>query len=291
MKISLHTIVLTFAICSHIVPQAYAALSWRQTNIFNVQQAQLEKAIKTCNIEMLQNLATRNHDLIVNALAGQRAVTPLMLAAEIGDPAIVAYLLENKASIWCTDAKGQNVFHYWTKATRNTLITIEDRIQVLKHLMKEERALAVASLQDDNGWTPLHHACFYEQEALVEALISYLHPNALNIPDHAGKTPLYTVIERKNERLMALLIAKDATYMLRAKDGTSVYQIAAQKGLLEPLVIYIVRHKSEIYSHQPLKKASYEACERRACHQILIHVLNDFDQQSKEYAWLLNHLA
>ncbi|KAJ5320599.1 hypothetical protein N7508_000882 [Penicillium antarcticum] len=56
---------------------------------------------------------------------------------------------------------------------------------------------------DDNGYTPLHLACYNDNPSFVSALIAVT--NQANSPNHDDKTPMQIAIESKNKSVIKLL--------------------------------------------------------------------------------------
>ncbi|KAG8201362.1 hypothetical protein JTE90_016838 [Oedothorax gibbosus] len=66
------------------------------------------------------------------------------------------------------------------------------------------------NVQDNNGYTPLHHACLNGHKDVVELLLS--HEASANIVDHKGCTPLHLASWSGNAEIVELLLTQGPSF-------------------------------------------------------------------------------
>ena len=98
---------------------------------------------------------------------------------------------------------------------------------LLIHFVEKEQLEAVKSLlgqgvdvngQNENGWTPLHHAAIHNSNAtVVEYLIS--QGADVNARDEVGRTPLHNAALSGSVEIIQYLISQDADVNAKDNDG------------------------------------------------------------------------
>ncbi|GIY63622.1 ankyrin repeat and SAM domain-containing protein 1A [Caerostris extrusa] len=66
------------------------------------------------------------------------------------------------------------------------------------------------NIQDNNGYTPLHHACLNGHKEIVALLLS--HDASANIVDHKGCTPLHLAAWSGNTEIVEILLTHGPSY-------------------------------------------------------------------------------
>jgi len=87
--------------------------------------------------------------------------------------------------------------------------------------------------EGENGFAPLHQACFYDHFPVVKALVS--HPNIdVNLPMRLLATPLYIASQGNHKEIVQLLVDDPRVDVNLARDerATPVF-IACQRGHLD----------------------------------------------------------
>lgn len=139
--------------------------------------------------------------------------TPLMIAAERGDPAILAYLMELDANPNAKRVDGMTALLFAMR---------ENHTDVAKYLIRSGAEVNVS----DNHWTPLVWATFWKDDELVEFLLAKgANPNAR---DQTGSTALHLAAYISSDVKFARLLVKNgATVDARSDDGRTPLMQAA----------------------------------------------------------------
>ncbi|XP_041670801.1 ankyrin repeat domain-containing protein 22 [Cheilinus undulatus] len=134
--------------------------------------------------------------------------TPLIAACRRGNVRVVEYLLENEANVHLTNKKQRNCLHYAAKRSLSLLdylmIAILLPILLLGYflLLQKQR----------------------QQKALMTAVLS--SKVNVNAVDYRGNTALHYICQRKNHRLVPLLLERNAKTDIQNKDGETPLDIA-----------------------------------------------------------------
>ena len=151
------------------------------------------------------------HGAKPNATArhGQHGVTPLMLAANGKDAALVQLLLDHKADPNLRDVAGNTAL---LNAVRG------QAVDVVRALLAAGANPDVTTENDYPGYPALMLAV--TDAANREVAVALLAAKAnVNAPDPNGKTPLHWAVEKKRTDLMELLLKAGADVNLRDKSG------------------------------------------------------------------------
>jgi cytohesin len=90
------------------------------------------------------------------------------------------------------------------------------------------------NIQDNNGWTPLHDAAFWDHPEIVEFLLE--HGADPNIQDNDGDTPLHIAARRDYCVVVKLLLNHGADPTIRNKKGRTPRDYGSNcRGLIEEL--------------------------------------------------------
>ena len=129
--------------------------------------------------------------------------------------------------------------------------------------MEEIRALieygADVNIQDNNGQTPLYHACDKNNADLATLLLN--HGANVDIKDHFGRTPLHRTCYDNNLRITAFLIEHGADVNIQnVRGGTPLY--AACRHNNAELVTLLLREDTQVnirsnYGNAPLSLACF----------------------------------
>ena len=111
-------------------------------------------------------------------------ITPLLLAADVGNFLLMKLLISHGSNIFHTDHKGNSILHFLASTDR----TASSRF--LKFVIG--RFNRNHNMTNKDGQTALHIACKHANEAAIHTLIkSGLNPDA---QDNLGRTPLFELL-------------------------------------------------------------------------------------------------
>ncbi|GFR27377.1 oxysterol-binding protein-related protein 1 [Trichonephila clavata] len=80
-----------------------------------------------------------------------------------------------------------------------------------------------------HDWTPLHHACYFGHEKIVDLLIQM---NAdVNVMNDTGDTPLHKAAYTSREELVLLLLSKNADVFIRNSEGQTARDICENEDI------------------------------------------------------------
>jgi ankyrin repeat protein len=150
----------------------------------------------TMNSEHLTHIAARYN--LVQALEillkynapldpeDNNGVTPMLLAAGIGNFHVVKLLIERGANRYHTDGAGMGLLHYLAQTDRS------QGSKYLGHVLAG--GFRAKHARNHHGQTALHVACQHSNEAAIHTLIMHgLDPDTL---DNAGSSPLFELLNR-----------------------------------------------------------------------------------------------
>lgn len=142
--------------------------------------------------------------------------TPLSWASQRGDYSNVDLCIRTGAELDTQDKMGNTAIHYAAQGNCS---------KTLRRLIG-----AKAKILDNNGgWTPLHHAaCYQRDQCFVSALLRY-HP-AVDRRTNAGKTPLTLSALHNQIGSAQALIEADANIDTRDIAGWTPLRMAIQSG-------------------------------------------------------------
>lgn len=156
-------------------------------------------------------------------LKGHYEVTPLLLACLKNDIKIVHLLLLHNAS---TDYCFSN--HCSSdeepECLKWLLATCTNFVKKYKNLNTEGTLLEFLQ-----GASPLHIACFNENDKIVEDILKK-NPK-INIQKNDGATPLFIACEMGNKDIVSLLLNKGADTEIKRKDGASPLSVVKNYGV------------------------------------------------------------
>jgi ankyrin repeat protein len=163
----------------------------------NVQgQSALDKAIVCNEFNICAALIQKGCQLDVKA--GKFDRTPLHAAVDMGNIEIVELLLNNEASLYITDHRGDSTIH--TAAVRG-------HMEIFRLLLNRDKSVAMNSFKYGRQITTLYHyAVIKENKELLQILIENdIDPN---MQDQFGRTPLYFAVYHNKPEFVDLLIEK-----------------------------------------------------------------------------------
>ena len=181
-----------------------------------VYDTSLVRAIKTGDADRVRTLIYANVDVNERNYAG---ITPLTVAAEKGNMAIIKLLVEEgSASVNLTSSYG---------VTPLIAAAAAGQREAVEYLIKNGTDVTA---KDDLGKTALLHAMAANDRRLTENLLS-LNTRAINLPDNMGNTPLiYAAQNGSTDNIRVLLKYKvDPDYQNPA-NGLSALSAAAAAG-------------------------------------------------------------
>ncbi|ORX42282.1 ankyrin [Piromyces finnis] len=113
-------------------------------------------------------------------------LTPLHLAFKKVNENIIEYLINKDADLHINGEDENISLHYSCKSEK-------DIIKFVKYLIEEKY------IQNNDGWTPLHHAYYQGNENIVKYLIE--KGTNLNISDNIETAPLHFACQEEKENL------------------------------------------------------------------------------------------
>jgi ankyrin repeat protein len=161
-------------------------------------------------------LLSKNEELLM--ARNDNGMTPIILAANHGNAALVKYLLELKADCFVADMNGWTVLHAACFAKRDDIVD---------DLLNESHIDVSAKNEDGN--TPLHYFARSKHDPLVakKLLRTFAARGAdLNARNNIGDTPLHAAAWKGNIQMAQALLRAGASALLRNDDGQSARTIA-----------------------------------------------------------------
>ena len=140
------------------------------------------------------------HDAGVNAQA-EDGVTPLHVAAECGQVAVVCVLLEHGANVGLEDEEGATPLHAGSDGPEEMpYVPNYEKPEVVRMLLKHGANIGA---KDHKGRTPLHTAA---ESRMVEIVLVLLEHGAdVGAEDNEGKTPFQIASDKGNKEIMKLM--------------------------------------------------------------------------------------
>ncbi|KAJ7856216.1 ankyrin repeat-containing domain protein, partial [Mycena olivaceomarginata] len=140
--------------------------------------------------------------------------TALSWAAQRGDGEWCIKLLERGASMFLVDTEGNSALHYSVQARGP---------QALRALLRHFHTVGSyrpsnLNISNNGGWTPLHHATFYQDDPVFVTLLISSRAN-INAVTNVGKTPAMIAALRKHPRALRVLIEHHANLNVTDKNG------------------------------------------------------------------------
>lgn len=166
-------------------------------------------------------------------IKGHYEVTPLLLACLKNDIKIVyLLLLHNASSVYCFSDRCST--YEESECLRWLQASCKSFVKKYKNLNTE-----VTLFEFIQGSSPLHIACFNENDKIVEKILNK-NPT-INIQKKDGATPLFIACELGNKDIVRLLLNKGADTEIKRKDGASPLSVVTDYEVRE----MILRNKKE----------------------------------------------
>jgi len=175
------------------------------------QANNLHQAVLTNNVARLSKLIDSLPHAINDLDAGH--MTPLNIAARLGNTEAVRLLIDAGADMTRGDAEGSTPLH---------LAAAGGHIEAMLVMLDKGASL---DIQDDNGTTALIHALAGRQYAVAQWLIE--HGADVTIADGAGNSPLHWAVARRDANTVHRLIEAGADLDLLTSEGRSPLSYAA----------------------------------------------------------------
>nr|XP_020513279.1 ankyrin repeat domain-containing protein 22 [Labrus bergylta] len=158
--------------------------------------------------QLYQVLKTDPTDL--NIQEEHNGDTPVIAACRHGNLRVVEYLLKNGADVHLTNKKQRNCLHYVSRRSFSLMDYL--MIAILMPILLLGYFLMLQKQRQ--------HA------ALMKAVLS----SEVNVDavDYKGNTALHYVCQRKNHRVVPLLLERNANANIRNKDGETPLDIATR---------------------------------------------------------------
>ncbi|KAJ7235509.1 ankyrin repeat-containing domain protein [Mycena rebaudengoi] len=147
--------------------------------------------------------------------------TALSWAAQRGDGEWCTKLLERGANMFLVDTGGNSALHYSVQArgphALRALLSHFDAIDSYRP--------SNLNISNDGGWTPLHHAAYYQDDPVFVTLLISSRVN-INAVTKVGKTPAMMAALRKRARALRVLIEHHANLNVTDKNGWNALKLA-----------------------------------------------------------------
>jgi ankyrin repeat protein len=162
--------------------------------------------------------------LLLNGLdvdaATHAAVTPVCVAALMGNTVAVQTLLDHGASTTAVDGHGDNLLRVAIRGGHNGVVQ-----QLLSRRSKGQPVIGVKATTADGG-TALHTAALTDCTDAAALLLH--HGAAVNVSDSKGFTPLLIAAARSSAELVQLLLDADAETAALHHTGANVLHTATE---------------------------------------------------------------
>ncbi|KAJ7041313.1 ankyrin repeat-containing domain protein [Mycena alexandri] len=147
--------------------------------------------------------------------------TALSWAAQRGDGEWCTKLLKHGANMFLVDTEGNSALHYSVQARGP---------HALRALLGHFQAIGSyppwnLNITNNGGWTPLHHAAFYQDDPMFITLLLSSGAN-INAVTKVGKTPAMMAALRKRARALRVLIEHHANLNVTDKNGWNALKLA-----------------------------------------------------------------
>ncbi|KAJ7200334.1 ankyrin repeat-containing domain protein [Mycena pura] len=147
--------------------------------------------------------------------------TPLSWAAQRGDGEWCTKLLERGANMFLVDTEGNSALHYSVQARGPHALRA-----LLRHFHAvESYRPSNLNISNNGGWTPLHHAAYYQDDPAFVTLLISSRAN-INAVTKVGKTPAMMAALCKRPRSLRVLIEHHANLNVTDKNGWNALKLA-----------------------------------------------------------------
>ncbi|XP_064621630.1 transient receptor potential cation channel subfamily A member 1 homolog [Lineus longissimus] len=169
------------------------------------------------------------------------ALTPLLVAANAGNPKTITTLLDRDADITATDNNERNAVHLGAETNHPGVIKVV--LQCVKENYIEEDELIDS--QNFEGNAPLHCAAEKGSVEAVQCLISYKADLSMKNDDH--KTPIHLASQNGRKMVVReLIIALPSMVNMEDKHGNTALHLAALAGQHQVVRVLIYKGKANI---------------------------------------------
>jgi len=164
----------------------YLASAVFVANMVSHRQARVWRYVEEGSLLKLKSYLRKHRDLDVNFTQGKRQRSPLQLACSLEDDAVLRLLLKHGADVLQRDLKGDTALHIAAN-------------RALKHgKTGEEKEDFYSINMHDHSWCLLNSAveklpvffCLLQVYDDLVVPLKKICPEALNVPNRAGVTPL-----------------------------------------------------------------------------------------------------
>ncbi|XP_057721758.1 protein VAPYRIN-like [Arachis stenosperma] len=159
--------------------------------------------------------------------------TVLHIAASTGDHNMVELLLRNGVNKYVRNDSSKAAYDVAAEKGHSRIfdalrlgddLCIAARKGEVRSIQKLLEKGAFVNGRDQNGWTPLHRACFKGRIDAVHVLLE--KGIDLNAEDEEGYTALHCAVECGNADVAEVLVKKGADVEARSKKGITALQVA-----------------------------------------------------------------
>ncbi|KAL6696840.1 ankyrin repeat-containing domain protein [Trichoderma pleuroticola] len=174
-------------------------------------------------VDLVEVLLAHGADMEIR---DERGWTPLIIAANYGNPNIIEILAAHGADVGVQDKEGCTALH----------VTESDSSSVAKILLAHGASVEIRNKQ---GQTPLHTLAASSRPWVVKALLT--HGTDVEIRDNMGWTALHVAARHDNTKVVAVLLTHGANIEAESKHGETPLMIASRHGFQEVVDLLIAQ--------------------------------------------------
>ncbi len=174
-----------------------------------------------------ENIQSNKFSLFINKQSN-KGFTALHYASYKGNMKIILLLLKNTADINIRNKSGLNLIHISSQTNKSTPIYYFNQTYSMDLMDR-----------DKNGNTPLHWACFFKSDKVINFLLCYNYID-VNIKNIDGLTPLHICVSTNNISAIKKLLIRGSDINIKDNKGENVIDLALRlnyKEIYEKILI------------------------------------------------------
>ena len=160
-----------------------------------------------------ENIESNKFNLFINKQSN-KGFTALHYSSYKGNMKIILLLLKNNADYNIRNKSGLNIIHISSQTNKSTPIYYFNQTYNMNLMDK-----------DKNGNTPLHWACFFKSDKVINFLLCYNYID-VNIKNNDGLTPLHLCVSTNNIRGIKKLLIRGGDINIKDNKGENVIDLA-----------------------------------------------------------------
>ena len=122
----------------------------------------------------------------------------------------------------------------------------------------------MVNLADDDGYTPLHRACYSNKIEMVKCLI--VNGANLSAVTIDGWQPIHSAAQWGNAQILRILVSSGADINARSNGGNTPFHLAASRPSNRPLIEYLLysAYGVNIYAKNDANDTPFDICKRNS---------------------------